>query len=184
MSTTAPLRKRILNDVEQVRAWAAAQGTLFETEDARDEPRVYTLRVGIKGPADTPYEGGVFVARVQLLLGHNGDKPYPLSSPSVAFVTPMWHPNIHECGSVCLDVLRDRWLPAIRLVDVFDHYIPHLLRNPEPSDPFNLAAARHLSSDVEGYNTFVRLYTAKHGHPEGLNPAIVLPEPPFRNAPL
>ena len=43
----------------------------------------------IKGPSDTPYEGGVF----QLDIRCGVD--YPLAPPSMKFVTKVFHPNVH-----------------------------------------------------------------------------------------
>ena len=43
----------------------------------------------IRGPSDTPYEGGVF----QLDIRCGVD--YPLAPPSMKFVTKVFHPNVH-----------------------------------------------------------------------------------------
>ena len=42
----------------------------------------------MRGPKDSNYEGGYFVLRFEFT------NDYPVSSPSVAFVTKVWHPNV------------------------------------------------------------------------------------------
>jgi ubiquitin-protein ligase len=44
----------------------------------------------IKGPSDTPYEGGTFV--VDIVLPND----YPFRPPKMKFDTIVWHPNIHS----------------------------------------------------------------------------------------
>lgn len=43
----------------------------------------------LQGPADTPYEGGVF----EVLL--NVPEQYPLMPPAVRYRTKIFHPNVH-----------------------------------------------------------------------------------------
>ena len=43
----------------------------------------------VKGPIDSPYEGGVF--RLSIRCGTD----YPLSPPTITFETKIFHPNIH-----------------------------------------------------------------------------------------
>ena len=66
-------------------------------------------RVLIEGPAGTPFEGGTFALAVRV------PQNYPLSPPSISFVTPIYHCNVSESGLVCLDVLKEKWSPALTI---------------------------------------------------------------------
>uniref|UniRef100_A0AAZ1Y2Q6 E2 ubiquitin-conjugating enzyme n=1 Tax=Oreochromis aureus TaxID=47969 RepID=A0AAZ1Y2Q6_OREAU len=61
----------------------------------------------ITGPNDSPYHGGVFFLSVHF------PTDYPFKPPKVAFTTKIYHPNINSNGSICLDILRSQWSPAL-----------------------------------------------------------------------
>ncbi|GJU20074.1 ubiquitin-conjugating enzyme E2 5 [Tanacetum coccineum] len=76
---------------------------------------VKEFNVSFNGPADSVYAGGVWKVRVEL------PEDYPYSSPSIGFVNKIYHPNIDfPSGSVCLDVLNQRWSPVIGKMNYFD----------------------------------------------------------------
>uniref|UniRef100_A0A8C9WEV9 E2 ubiquitin-conjugating enzyme n=1 Tax=Scleropages formosus TaxID=113540 RepID=A0A8C9WEV9_SCLFO len=61
----------------------------------------------IMGPNDSPYQGGVFFLTIHF------PTDYPFKPPKVAFTTKIYHPNINSNGSICLDILRSQWSPAL-----------------------------------------------------------------------
>jgi ubiquitin-conjugating enzyme E2 D len=63
----------------------------------------------IMGPAESPYQGGVFFLTIHF------PTDYPFKPPKVAFTTRIYHPNINSNGSICLDILRTQWSPALTI---------------------------------------------------------------------
>ncbi|KAJ4749273.1 Ubiquitin-conjugating enzyme family protein [Rhynchospora pubera] len=63
----------------------------------------------IMGPPDSPYSGGVFLVNIHF------PPDYPFKPPKVAFKTKVFHPNINSNGSICLDILKEQWSPALTI---------------------------------------------------------------------
>ncbi|KAM3134996.1 hypothetical protein pb186bvf_012820 [Paramecium bursaria] len=117
----------------------------------------YQFKITISGPHDSLYSGGEY--QIQVLL----PEQYPYKSPSIGFLTRIYHPNIDEAsGSVCLDVINQAWSPMFDLVNVFDVFIPQLLQYPNPMDPLNPEAAALLNKDKIKYEKKVRELVVKY----------------------
>lgn len=95
------------------------------------------------------YSGQTHIVEFKLIYG-NGDNTYvyPVSAPKCSFITPIWHPNISDRGTICLDVLKHNWTPAMNTSNVVS-CILLLLNNPEPSSPQNKLAAKTFLSGPE-----------------------------------
>jgi ubiquitin-protein ligase len=59
-------------------------------------------------------------------------------------------------GSVCLDVINQTWSPMYDMINIFEVFLPQLLRYPNPSDPLNGDAAAVLMRDPKKYEARVR----------------------------
>lgn len=111
----------------------------------------------LTGPKDTCYENGKWKIRIEM------SKEYPYKSPSVGFVTPIYHPNVdYKSGSVCLNVLNQTWTPIYNLSHIVDTFLPQLLTYPNPDDPLNTEAASVFSKDSEEFADDVSFYIEKH----------------------
>ena len=113
------------------------------------------------GPSETPFANGVWKIHVEL------PDQYPYKSPSIGFMNKIFHPNIDELsGSVCLDVINQTWSPMFDLINIFEVFLPQLLRYPNPSDPLNGEAAATLMRDPKSYDTKVKDYVQRYATKE------------------
>ena len=100
------------------------------------------FNVVIAGPMGTPYEGGMF--RLELFL----PSEYPMGSPKVRFLTKIYHPNVDKLGRICLDILKDKWSPALQIRTVLLS-VQALLSAPNPDDPLDTNVADHWKAKEE-----------------------------------
>lgn len=117
-----------------------------------------------KGPPDTPYKNGKWRVKVEL------PDQYPLKLPSIGFTNKIFHPNIDDhSGLVCLDVINQTWLPMFGLLNVFENFLPHLLRYANPSDPLNTEALHLMTKDEALYAETVKRYVDKYARDVSLD---------------
>uniref|UniRef100_M1BU98 Ubiquitin carrier protein n=1 Tax=Solanum tuberosum TaxID=4113 RepID=M1BU98_SOLTU len=109
----------------------------------------------IMGPTDSPYAGGVFLVSIHF------PPDYPFKPPKVAFRTKVFHPNINSNGSICLDILKEQWSPALTISKVLLS-ICSLLTDPNPDDPLVPEIAHMYKTDRAKYETTARSWTQKY----------------------
>jgi len=109
----------------------------------------------IMGPADSPYQSGVFFLTIHF------PTDYPFKPPKVAFTTRIYHPNINSNGSICLDILRSQWSPALTISKVLLS-ICSLLTDPNPDDPLVPEIARIYKTDRTKYTQLAVEWTRKY----------------------
>ncbi|KAJ5467119.1 hypothetical protein N7475_004871 [Penicillium sp. IBT 31633x] len=127
---------------------------------------VQEFYVRFKGPEETPFTGGHWKIHVEL------PDQYPYKSPSIGFVNRIFHPNIDELsGSVCLDVINQTWSPMYDMLNIFEVFLPQLLRYPNPSDPLNGEAAALMMREPKAYEAKVKEYVAKYASKEAVDEA-------------
>lgn len=106
----------------------------------------------ILGPVGTPYEGGVFNLNISI------PSNYPFKPPIVIFKTKIYHPNINSSGSICLDILKNQWSPALTITKILLS-ICSLLSDPNPNDPLVPEIAKILKTNPEIYYQTAKEWT-------------------------
>ena len=119
---------------------------------------LYKWKGVIFGPAESPYEGGVFTLSIEF------PEDYPFRPPHVHFITKVYHPNINASGSICLDILKDKWSPALSISKVLLS-IESLLTDPNPDDPFMPDIAKLYVSNREAYKERAMMWTETYAKP-------------------
>ncbi|URE32664.1 GPI-anchored protein [Musa troglodytarum] len=109
----------------------------------------------IMGPSDSPYAGGVFFVTIHF------PPDYPFKPPMVNFQTKVYHPNINSNGSICLDILKDQWSPALTISKVLLS-VSSLLTDPNPDDPLVPEIAHMYNNHRRRYEEMARSWTQKH----------------------
>jgi len=110
---------------------------------------IFRWNAVIFGPPETPLEGGIFPLKIVF------PQQYPSQPPFVQFRGPLFHPNVFEDGKICVDILRNKWLPSYDITAVLLS-IQSLLVDPDihrtPEGGANVEAERLFVSDRQAYN--------------------------------
>ena len=80
---------------------------------------------------------------------------YPFKSPTMQFLTPIYHPNVDEKGQVCLSMTRDNWKPSTKAVDMIDALL-QLIHEPDLEHPLREELAIEFAKDRETFNKKAR----------------------------
>ena len=73
--------------------------------------------------------------------------------PKVRFLTKLYHPNVDKLGRICLDILKNKWSPALQIKSVLLS-IQALLSSPNPDDPLdNTVAEQWTQHEAEALRT-------------------------------
>ena len=120
-----------------------------------DEKDQYHWQATIMGPDDSPYAGGVFFLNIHF------PTDYPFKPAKINFTTRIYHPNINSNGSICLDILKEQWSPALTISKVLLS-ISSLLTDPNPDDPLVPEIAQIFKSDRSKYEATAKEWTRKY----------------------
>ena len=118
---------------------------------------LYYWQATIMGPEGTPYQGGLF------FLDINFPTDYPFKPPKIYFRTKIYHPNISSNGSICLDILKDQWSPALTVAKVILS-ICSLLTDPNPDDPLVPTIAELYRNNIERYTANAKEWTLRYAN--------------------
>jgi ubiquitin-conjugating enzyme E2 D/E len=119
------------------------------------ESDLFNWNGSIVGPSDTPFQGGVFNLRIHFPVD------YPFKAPRLQFTTKIYHPNINSDGGICLDVLKDKWSPALTISKVLLS-VCSLLSDPNPDDPLVPEIANLYRENRAKYEENARAYTQRY----------------------
>ncbi|KAF2447024.1 ubiquitin-conjugating enzyme [Karstenula rhodostoma CBS 690.94] len=162
----AALPKRIIKETERLSKEPVPGISAVPHED-----NLRYFDVTIDGPAQSPYERGVF--KLELFLPDD----YPMTPPKVRFLTKIYHPNIDRLGRICLDVLKSEccpyfarvrlcltssgnWSPALQIRTILLS-IQALLGAPNPDDPLANDVAQQWKEDQNQAIATAREWTEK-----------------------
>ncbi|KAM7042361.1 ubiquitin-conjugating enzyme E2 B isoform 1-T1 [Acridotheres tristis] len=99
MST--PARRRLMRDFKRLQ-----EDPPVGVSGAPSENNIMQWNAVIFGPEGTPFEDGTFKLVIEF------SEEYPNKPPTVRFLSKMFHPNVYADGSICLDILQNRWSPT------------------------------------------------------------------------
>tara|TARA_B110000285_G_scaffold12113_1_gene12021 strand:- start:27 stop:413 length:387 start_codon:yes stop_codon:yes gene_type:complete len=121
----------------------------------------FVLNVDLTAQDGCIWQGGKYIFSIEV------PNNYPFAPPKCKLQTPIYHPNIDLEGNVCLNILREDWKPVLGVNSVILGLI-FLFIEPNPNDPLNHEAAKHMRENPNGFVQQVKK-TLKGGHFEGLN---------------
>jgi ubiquitin-conjugating enzyme E2 D/E len=109
----------------------------------------------IFGPIGSPYQGGIFKIVIEYPTN------YPFKAPKIYFGTRIYHPNISESGGICLDILKDKWSPALSISKVLLS-ISSLLTDPNPNDPLSPDVAHVYKNNKKLFEDTAKSWTLNY----------------------
>jgi ubiquitin-protein ligase/Mg-chelatase subunit ChlD len=101
-----------------------------------------------------PYDGGIWVLTIDF------PQDYPFKPPRIKFSTPVYHCNINNDGNICLDLLKDRWSPAITISAAM-RSIKELLFECNPDDPLDTFKAQLYRDNKGAYQRAAKEHTER-----------------------
>lgn len=84
-----------------------------------------------------------------------------MAAPKVRFLTKIYHPNVDKLGRICLDILKDKWSPALQIRTVLLS-IQALMSAPNPDDPLDENIAKHWKTNEADAMETARQWTVMY----------------------
>jgi ubiquitin-protein ligase/uncharacterized protein YegL len=142
---------RILREANSLKQKPLENVDVFVCKD-----NILFWKVIVTGPIGTLYCGYKWLLSIEF-----SPKTYPLRSPDIRFVTPIYHCNISDDGKICHEILRSHWTSQTTMYDVLQQIIG-LLSEPEPDDALSTAKGNLYKTAQEDYNKELKLHNEKY----------------------
>ncbi|KAJ6619056.1 ubiquitin-conjugating enzyme [Mycena sp. CBHHK59/15] len=159
-ANSATALRRLMTEYRQLTSGGSPDGMF--TAGPISESDFFAWEALICGPKDTPFEGGVFAAKLTF------PTDYPLSPFKMKFDPPLFHPNIYPDGTVCISILHtpgddptmyeqasERWSPVQSVEKVILSVIS-MLAVPPPCSPASVDCSKLYRDDRAEYERRVR----------------------------
>lgn len=117
-----------------------------------DDDNLFKWKATLYGPLGSPYHGGVFYLDIDF------PNDYPFKPPKIIFKTKIYHCNINNQGLICLDILKDRWSPALTISKILLSILS-LLDDQNPNDPLEPEIAKIYIEDKSEFIKQAKNYT-------------------------
>lgn len=114
-----------------------------------NESNLFVWNASIIGPDESPWEGGIYGLRLVF------PEQYPSKPPKARFTCEMFHPNVYNDGTLCLDIIQEHWSPIYTTSTILTS-IQSLLTDPNPNSPANTEAAHMFKENNKEYKKRVR----------------------------
>lgn len=124
-----------------------------------DDANLFHWNASIIGPADSPYQGGIFSLSIDF------PSNYPYSPPRVRFITKLFHPNVNLHGNICLDILSTKWSPVLTVSKVLIS-ICSLLTDPFSGHSMRPGLFTHSNAIRHKQYELAQEYTRKFATPK------------------
>lgn len=116
-----------------------------------DNPNPYQWAITLRGPNDSPYEGGYFLAKIIF------KSDYPNSKPEVYFKTKIYHLNVSESnGHCCFGSFKGK-----QILDVLSCLNTFFI-NQNPKSPYDSTKANLYTNKRSEFNNNARNWTREY----------------------
>ncbi|KAK0463084.1 ubiquitin-conjugating enzyme/RWD-like protein [Desarmillaria tabescens] len=165
-SNSATALRRLMTEYKQLTSGGSPDGMF--TAGPISESDFFTWEALIVGPKETPFEGGVFSAKLTF------PTDYPLSPFKMKFEPPLFHPNstfplrVYPDGNVCISILHtpgddptmyeqasERWSPVQSVEKVILSVIS-MLAEPNLESGANIDCCKLYRDNRPEYERLVR----------------------------
>lgn len=112
----------------------------------------------INGPIGTPYEGGYYKLKISF------SENFPTSGPKVVFITKVYHCNISDTGTICLNLLK-KWNSKTTIDEILKSvYQMMAVQNPDDaySNEENINKGTQYKNNRKEFDRKVREYRDKY----------------------